>query len=88
MNSHNAFIQRCPEDKKEGLLFPVLASDFKIVTALIMHYSIMRRDTCIDLLTEKAQRAIKMMYGLLHTIEMQPSLVQGLLTTDACRGLG
>lgn len=58
MNSHNAFIQQCPEDKNQGSLCHVLASDFKIVTALIMHYSIMRRDTCIDLLTEKAQRAI------------------------------
>lgn len=88
MNSHNAFVQECPEDEKEGSLFPVLASDFKIVTALIMHYRIMRRDTCIDLLTEKAQRAIKMMYGLFHVIEMQPSRVQGLLATDACRSLG
>lgn len=88
MNSHNAFVQECPEDKKEGSLFPVLASDFKIVIALIMHYRIMRRDTCIDLLTEKARRAIKMMYGLFHITEMWPSRVQGLLATDACGGLG
>lgn len=88
MNSHNAFVQECSEDKKEGSSFPVLASDFKIVTALIMHYRIMRRDTCIDLLTEKPRRAIKMMYGLFHVTEMQPSQVQGLLATNARRGLG
>lgn len=55
MNSHSAFIQQCPEDEKQVSLCHVLASDFKIVTALIMPYSIMRRDTCIDLLTEEAQ---------------------------------
>jgi len=61
VNSYNAFIQQCPEDQKQGSLchgHEVTASDFKIVTALTMHYSIMRRDTCIDLFTEKAQRAI------------------------------
>lgn len=58
MNSHNAFIQQCPEDKKQVSLCHVLGSDFKIVIVLIMHYSIMRRGTCIDLLTVKAQRAV------------------------------
>lgn len=58
VNSHNAFIQQCPEDEKQVSLCHVLASDFKIVTALIMPYSIMRRDTCIDPLTEEAQWAI------------------------------
>lgn len=37
----------------QGSLCHVLASDLRVVTALIVLYSIMRRDICIDLLSHK-----------------------------------